>query len=169
MWPELVRRSRVHWAVTMLLPGLILVVAVGLPWIPRPTPLASLRTLPSQSGATPAWRAHIQNMDRALGQGALSAAEMNWLVARMEAMRSHTWDAWIGVGDAALRLGEATGSRTAHFPRARQAYRKALLIAQEAKSQVGVLAAADSFAALGDHALADDLRALARTLPARRP
>ncbi len=168
MWSELMRRSRLHWAVTILLPGMILVVAVGLPWIPPSTTLPSHGALLTPPGATHAWRAHIRNMERALGQGAVSAAEMNWLVARMEAMRSHTWEAWIGVGDAALRLGEATGSRTAYLPRTRQAYQKALIIAQEAESQAGVLAAAGGFAALGDHALAEDLRALARILPATK-
>ncbi len=168
MWPELMRRSRIHWPVTILLPGVILVVAMGLPWISGPTTLPSLGTLLTRPRVTPAWDVHIRNMDRALGQGAVSAAEINWLVARMEALRSHTCEAWVEVGDAALRLGEATGSRTAYVPRARYAFRKAVLIAQEAESQAGVLAAADAFAALGDQALADDLRALARKLRAPR-
>jgi hypothetical protein len=165
MWPELIHRSRVHWAVTILLPGVVLVLAVGLPWVHGPTTLPSVRTLPTQPGATPAWPTHIRRVDEALAQGALQAAESNWLVAHLEASRAPTWEAWIGVGEASLRLGEATGLRTAHLLRARYAFRKALLIAQEAKSRTGVLAAADSFAALGDQPLADDLRALARTLP----
>ncbi|HXZ43535.1 MAG TPA: hypothetical protein VEH53_01810 [archaeon] len=166
MWPDLMRRSRQHWAVTILLPGVILVLAVELPWLPGPTTLPSRSTLPTQREATPTWPEHIRRIDAALAQGALQAAESHWLVAHLEAMRSHTWEAWIAVGDAALRLGEATGLRTAHLLRARYAYGKTLLIAQEAKSQAGVLAAADAFAALGDQALADELRALARTLPA---
>jgi hypothetical protein len=161
MWPGMMRRLRVHWAVTILLPGVILVVAGGLHWSHGPVLSASAM----RRGATGVCREHIRNMDRALGQGAVSAAEINWLVARLEAMRCHTWEAWIGVGDAALRLGEATGSRTAYLPRARYAFRKALLTAQEAESQAGVLAAAEGFAALGDQVLADDLRVLARTLP----
>ncbi len=166
MWPELMRRSHIPWAIMILLPGVVLVSAVGLPWVHGPTTLPSVRTLPTQPGATPAWPTHIRRVDEALAQGALQAAESNWLVAHLEASRARTWEAWIGVGDAALRLGEATGLRTAHLLRARYAFRKALLIAQEARSRTGVLAAADSFAALGDQALADDLRALAQTLPA---
>ncbi len=166
MWPELMRRSRVHWAVMILLPGVVLILAVELPC--GPTTLAPLGGLPTQPATNPAWRTRIRRIDEALAQGALQAAESNWLVAHLEASRAPTWEAWIGVGDAALLLGEATRLRAAHLLRARYAFQKAALIAQDQGSQAGILAAAERFEALGDQPLADNLRTLARTLPAAR-
>jgi hypothetical protein len=162
---ELMRRSQISWAVMLLVPGVILVLAAGLHWAHWPTPLASHSPTAMRQGATTTWREQIQNMDRALGQNAIQAAEANLSVARLEVIRSHTWEAWIGLGDAALRLGEATGSRTAYLPRARQAFRMALRIAQDVESQAGVLAAADRFEALGDQLLANGMRRLAHMFP----
>jgi hypothetical protein len=107
-------------------------------------------------------------MDSAIGEGAIKDAEANWMRAQLAVRRSPTWEAWIAVGDAALRLGHATKSRSGRIVRARRAYREAMLTAYERNSRRGVLTAADAFAALGDQPLADNLRAMADKLPAPR-
>ncbi len=119
------QRSRKLWAITVLVPGVAFAVLAGLSWMAE---LVQSRSAPAaQPGAIPASAVHIRNMDNAIGQGAVRAAEANWQVAQLEARRSPTWEAWISVGDAALRLSKATGSRQEFIIHARRAYRQAML------------------------------------------
>jgi hypothetical protein len=69
----------------------------------------------------------------------------------------------LAVGDAALRAGRAGGTSDVFEPRARRAYRTALLRAHRQASRDGVLAAAEAFGRLGDR----DAERLARAEAAR--
>ncbi len=156
-------RSRIPWGVTASLLGTILLLGMGLPWMHGSATLMSHGTPVFATSAPPAWGVYLERMDAALSHGALQAAQANWLMAHLEAGRVPSWEGWLGVGDAALRLGEAEGRETFAL-RARQVYRKALRLATEQGSRAGVLAAADAFATLGDRSTAEALRTLARKL-----
>ncbi len=112
MRTEMVWRPRGTWAATGFLAGLILLVLMVLPLKHGSNILASHGSTTARSDMATAWRMHIQKMDSALGQGAIQAAEANWLVAHLVAKRSHTWEAWIGVGDC--RTAPRRGNWTAH-------------------------------------------------------
>jgi len=104
------------------------------------------------------WVARIADMDQALAQGDAAAAQAAWREAYVASHVSHGWPGMIAVGDAAVRAGRATGTLDVFEPRARRAYRTALLRADRQASREGVLAAGEAFGRLGDR----DVERLAR-------
>lgn len=96
------------------------------------------------------WAARIAEMDRALARGETAAATAAWREAYVAAHVSRGWPGMLAVGDAALRAGRATGTRDVFEPRARRAYRTALLRAYRQASPAGLLAAGEAFGRLGD-------------------
>jgi hypothetical protein len=96
------------------------------------------------------WAARIAEMDRALANGETSAVAAAWREAYVAAHASRDWPGMLAVGDAALRAGRATGNVDVFEPRARRAYRTALLRAHRRGSHDGVLAAGEAFGRLGD-------------------
>jgi hypothetical protein len=136
---------------------LLLLGAIGLPLIP-------------EASAEPDrvdWSARIAEMDRALGRRDAPAAQAAWREAYVAAHVSHGWPGMLAVGDAALRLGRATGTPELAEPRARRAYLTALLRARRQGSLDGVLAAGDAFGRLGDHEVVQQAIAVATDLAAR--
>ena len=111
--------------------------------------------------AEPAWSVRLRLVDQALAQKNASAAIYEWREAYGEALRSRSWEALVAVGDAAVRVGDATNSRRGFNANARQAYLAALLRARAAKSAPGLRRIADAFAALGDAEMADRVRYMA--------
>jgi len=96
------------------------------------------------------WVAPLEEMDSALGRADLSSALTAGHRAHLAALGSRNWEGFLEVGDAALRLGDATGTRRAMEREARRAYLAALTYARAQRSLEGVLRATESFARLGD-------------------
>jgi hypothetical protein len=111
-----------------------------------------------QPHGEPAWIAEIRRAEAALGHGDVAAAERAWRDAHMEAVMTRGWRAMIEVGDAAVRIGKASGKRDALVPQARRAYRTAFFRARRRHSREGMLRAADGFAAIGDREIAEQCR-----------
>jgi hypothetical protein len=104
---------------------------------------------PTPKPRTP-WLAPLETMNQAIERGDPTAAEMARHEAYRAAIASRRWEALLDVGDAALRIGEATRSRQALEPEARRLYLSALFRARSERSLDGVLRATESFARLGD-------------------
>jgi hypothetical protein len=138
-----------------LLPLFLLTIAVSLPMIP------------TAEAAGPGWAEQLQAMDEALGRGDAVAAQAAWREAYAMAHASHGWPGMIVVGDAALRLGRATGTAAVSESRARRVYLTALLRARRERSLDGVLAAGEAFGRLGDRDVVQQAAAIAADLAAR--
>jgi hypothetical protein len=136
---------------------LLLIGALALPMIP-----------PASAEADQgAWAARIGEMDQALKRGDAPAAHAAWREAYVAAHVGRGWPGMVAVGDAALRVGRATGTPDLYEPRARRAYLTALLRARRHGSVDGVLAAGDAFGRLGDQAGVQQALAVATDLAAR--
>jgi hypothetical protein len=134
---EAAMRYRTRIATLLLL---LLIGVVTLPLIPA----ASAQ---SDRGD---WAARIAEMDRALARGETAVAAAAWREAYVAAHVSRGWPGMLAVGDAALRVARATGTPEVFEPRARRAYRTALLRAHRQASRDGLLAAGEAFGRLGD-------------------
>lgn len=137
-----------HRTRTVSLLLLLFAVVIALPMIPAASADADRGD----------WVARIADMDRALARGETTAATAAWREAYVAAHVSRGWPGMIAVGDAAVRAGRATGTLDVFEPRARRAYRTALLRAHRQASREGVLAAGEAFGRLGDR----DVERLAR-------
>lgn len=115
------------------------------------------------------WAAHLDDVDLGLATGDRARAVRAWSNAWMAAQASHRWQPLIDVGDAALRVGQATDSTVIARANARRAYRAALVRAHAQRSVDGVLRAAESFAALGDRNVTEGALYTARKLAAQTP
>jgi len=135
----------------------LLVAAVMLPVIPTA----------SAEPASTDWAARLQLMDEAIAHGDLSGAEAAWREAYAAAHVSRDWPGMIAAGDAALRLGHATGDTSIAERRARRVYLTALLRARRQGSLDGVLTAGDAFGRLGDREVVQQALAVATELAAR--
>lgn len=134
-------RHRTRRVSLLLLPFLLLLGGIiALPLIPEASADADRGD----------WAARIAEMDRALARGEVAAVTAAWREAYVTAHASRNWPGMLAVGDAALRAARATGAADVFEPRARRAYRTALLRAHRQGSRDGVLAAAEAFGRLGD-------------------
>ena len=88
--------------------------------------------------------------DWAARTGETAAITAAWREAYVAAHASREWPGMIAVGDAAMRAARATRSADVFEPRARRAYRTALLRAHRQGSRDGMLAAGEAFGRLGD-------------------
>lgn len=112
----------------------------------------------------PVWARHLRAADAAIARGDSAAALRALQQAHVAALSARRWEGLVAVGDAALRVGEATGDRTGALTRARQAYLTALFRARAAGSLDGALRAAEAFAAIGDAAVAERALRVAQAL-----
>ncbi len=110
------------------------------------------------------WMKHIQMLDEALATKNISAAERSLQEGYLAALASRRWEGMVEVGDAALRVGEASGYRKTAEAKARQFYLHAFFRARQQGSIDGLLRAAAAFSALGDREVADEGIRLAERL-----
>jgi len=118
-------------------------------------------------GPTVPWTENIKAMDEALRVGDVARAQAQWRDAYGAALGSRRWEGFAEAGDAALRLGRASGSPDAGIPRARELYLSALFRARDAGSLDGVLRVAGSFRSLGDRDVATQAMRMADRLAAQ--
>ena len=131
--------------------------------------LAALEVTLARAGGptakvTAPWVTALQDMDSALERGDLASAATTRHKAHLAAMGNRSWEGFLAVGDAALRLGDASGDRRAMEPEARRAYLSALTQARAQRSLDGVLRASEAFARLGDRDMVEQGIRVARVL-----
>jgi hypothetical protein len=114
-----------------------------------------------EGSALQSWNGHLQKVDRALGQSDLDGARKAWEHAHLAAVESLSWEGLIATGHACLRIGGATGSRSAAEATARRAYFAALYRACRESSFDGILHAAEAFDNLGDREVVEECLGLA--------
>jgi hypothetical protein len=153
-------RWKVNLGVAVL--ALVLLGLLGL-WLSAPRPLAA--GIEPQRLLAP-WSVHLEEVDLAVAAGDWPRTAEAWTNAWSTAMASGRWQPLIDVGDAALRIGDATGTRSIGRAKARRAYRAALYRARAQRSVDGVLRAAERFAALGDRDVTEGALHMARKLTA---
>jgi hypothetical protein len=115
------------------------------------------------------WSSSLHDMDAAIARGDLMAAAASGHEAYRAALTSRSWEAFLAAGDAALRLGEATQSRSNAEPDARRLYLTSLFRARSQFSLDGVLQATEAFARLGDHDVVTRGLSIARELAGSDP
>lgn len=142
-----------------------------------------LTALPRYDEMVGKWTAHLmtpgkpvagveeatRQLHEALAKQDVRAAERAWLEAYAAARRSGGWQGLVETGDLALRIGDAAGNPKAAQPRARLAYRQAVVRARATGAVDGVLRAAEAFDRLGDREVAEQIRRLAEKMAAPRP
>jgi len=111
--------------------------------------------------------APLEDKDRALAEGDLVSAATARHRAHLAALGSRSWEGFLAVGDAALRLGDASGDRARMKPEARRAYLAALMRARSERSLDGVLRATESFAVIGDREMVEQGIRIARDVAGR--
>jgi hypothetical protein len=131
--------------------------------------LAALEVTLARAGgpaakATAPWVTPLQDMNSALERGDLVMAATARHKAHLAAFGARSWEGFLAVGDAALRLGDASGDRRAMEPEARRAYLSALTHARARRSLDGVLRATEAFAHLGDRDMVEQGIRIARDL-----
>ena len=110
------------------------------------------------------WMDLIGEVDAAVLSGDASAMLRSWQAASVAALLDKEWPSMVAVGDAAIRIGRATGLRVAFGAKARQAYHVALFRSHRASSLDGVLCAAEGFAELGDADVVEQCLTIAQRL-----
>ena len=113
---------------------------------------------------TAPWVLPLQDMHSALERADFASAATARHKAHLAALGSRSWEGFLAVGDAALRLGDASGDRRAIEPEARRAYLSALTHARAQRSLDGVLRATESFARLGERDMVEQGIRIARDL-----
>ena len=131
------------------------------------TTTVALPTIPSVEAAGTDWAAEIQAMDAALARGDATTAQAAWREAYAAAHTGRGWPGMVAVGDAAIRLGRATGTVAVAESRARRVYLTALFRARRHDSLDGVLAAGEAFGRLGDHEVVKQALAMATDMARR--
>ena len=127
----------------------------------------ALPTIPSAEAAGTDWAAEIQAMDAALARGDATTAQAAWREAYAAAHTGRGWPGMVAVGDAAIRLGRATGTVAVAESRARRVYLTALFRARRYDSLDGVLAAGEAFGRLGDREVVKQALAMATDMARR--
>lgn len=92
----------------------------------------------------------LDAVEAALASGDAAAMLHAWHNACLEALGSQRWEPMFAVGEAAWRIGQATGFKIAFAAKARQAYHVALYRAHKQGVAGGVRRVADAFDVLGD-------------------
>lgn len=121
------------------------------------------------TGTDPPWAVYVRAVDTALQAGDFTRARNAFNQAHAEALASRRWEGFVDVGDAALRIGEASGSRRLAAAKARRAYLTALSRSRATTSLDGVLRVAGAFAGLGDHEVIELCLQMAREIAGRDP
>lgn len=121
----------------------------------------------TRSSPPPAWTVHLSALDAAITARDGARVARAWPDAWGAALRSRHWEAFLAVGDLALRAGELDGARPPLArTQARQAYQAAFFRAHGERSAKGVLRAAEAMIAMGDREMPEAALHLARRLAA---
>jgi hypothetical protein len=111
----------------------------------------------------------LRDIEQATARGDVASA----VTARNEAYRaaiaSRRWEGFLAAGDAILRLGDMTQSRSTAEPEARRLYLSALFRARGQQSLDGVLLATEAFGRLGDRDVVEHGLRMARDLAGSDP
>ena len=110
------------------------------------------------------WRLSLQRVDDALSRGDRGDAARAWDDAYAAALASRSWQAWLDVGDASVRIGDVTRLRQPSLATARRLYLNGFVRARAERSVNGTLDAAERFEALGDREVATQCLESARAL-----
>ena len=158
--------SRLAWAgFSVAIVGILAVITVAMSTRQAP---GSTSSHGSDTSAE-SWASHLAAVDRALEARDFGLAERRWRDAFGVAFRSQQWEPMIAAGEAARRIGQASGDRRTFDAEARQCYLAALFRARAQRSLDGVLLAADAFEALGDVAVVKGAHRIAEGLTRARP
>lgn len=158
------RSETIDWWVAVVSPIACLLIAV-----PLFVALSHVSARVQPGAASPtAWLDAQQQADQAIALGRFGDAVRAWHEAYAEALVSRQWVAMAEVGDLSVRIGAATGSRTAAEARARECYFSALLRARRDGALDGVLRIAEAFARLGDRDVAEQALDVGAALAERR-
>jgi hypothetical protein len=114
------------------------------------------------------WTGPLQILHEALGRGDVPAAREAWRAAYLYAWQSPGWEGLAEVGDAYLRIGEASGDTASARRLAVGMYGRALIRASQSRSGEGILRLRDAFVALGAERYCEEYRRVADYLLAQR-
>ena len=117
-----------------------------------------------QPESVPAWVQRIALVDDALGRSNLSRAVYEWREAYGAAQRSGRSEAWIAVGDRAIRIAELGGGSGYFLREAKEVYMHAAFLARAERSRDAILGIAEVFEQLGDTERAGQVRRIAASL-----
>jgi len=109
----------------------------------------------SRSRDSGVWTAHLRVVETELAAGHVDVAVRVWHDAYGAALESRSWEGMIAVGDAFMRIGQASGTPSGARMNARDAYLTALIRARRYRSVDGALRSAEAFRELGDSALVE--------------
>jgi hypothetical protein len=110
------------------------------------------------------WNESIKKVDEAVASGDPGSMLRAWQAASVAALVDRGWSSMIAVGDAAIRIGRATGLNVAFGAKARQAYHVALFRSNRLGDLDGVLQAAEGFAELRDRETVEQCLSVAARL-----
>jgi hypothetical protein len=116
---------------------------------------------PARSPAPPAG---LDAVEEALASGDAAAMLRAWHNACLEALGSQRWEPMVAVGEAAWRIGQATGFKIAFAAKARQAYHVALYRAHKQGTVDGVRRVGEAFEMLGDREAVEQCASIAERL-----
>lgn len=118
---------------------------------PPGTPVGSAAARRAQGAERDAgWAVHLRRLEEALARGHAGGMLREWQAACGAALATQQWEPMVAVGEAALRLGRATGFTLTFLGKTRHAYYVALFRAHRQGSPEGVLRVAEAFAAIDD-------------------
>ena len=101
------------------------------------------------------WPEALARVDASLAGGDAREARRHWGEAYRDAIRRRTPDGLLAVGQASLRVGEATQDRQSAVSEARRIFLIALFQARERRDPDGVALVGTAFVGLGDREVAD--------------
>ena len=107
-------------------------------------------------------------VDGALARLDVAAADRAWRDAHGVVVRAASWQDYVELGDAALRIAERSDQPDLHRARARHAYFAALMRARGEGSVAGVTRVWRAFVTLGDREVAEQCALIAEKLQERR-
>jgi hypothetical protein len=136
--------TALHISAVVVVVGLVVTLAVAFATFPEKSGQGR------GAGVVPPGRNHLAQIHAALAGGRINIAAFEWRDAYAVAVASRQWASLVAVGDAAVEIGDATGTRVGWATKAQDCYRGALFRARSQASLEGVLAATQAFARLGD-------------------
>jgi len=105
---------------------------------------------PAAAVSSRSLRRHVELLNQALAGNHIGLAAFTWQDAYALLLASRQWESALLVGDAALAIGDASGSRIGWTSRARDCYSLALFRARRQASLDGALEATRRLSILGD-------------------